>query len=279
MVKRVVGATGIIWTVVKRLRSSTDACCTTQEKELLPHKDNSKCTNSRVSLNGLYIPPHRRKVEIASTTTPVYAHEQMAIEVRILEYETRRNFFVSALIDSGCTTSAIDKEFVKTKKIPTQKMPKAILVYNADGTKNQGGDITEYVKLQLEIQGHKERATFVVTNLRSHPIFLGADWLKTHNPIIDWTVKALHFTRCPEECGKEFTPVIKSEERLYYFNTTSWLEEEEIHIRASSNISMDLAAAAEQKKVHKSWQEIIPQCFHQFEKVFTKDSFGELPPR
>ena len=52
-----------------------------------------------------------------------------------------------ALIDSGCTGSCIDKDFVKLHGLSTYQTPIPIPVYNADGTRNNTGSITELVKV------------------------------------------------------------------------------------------------------------------------------------
>jgi hypothetical protein len=41
------------------------------------------------------------------------------------------------------------------------------------------------VTLELRVGHHVERIDFGVTNLGKGQIFLGHDWLKTHNPSID----------------------------------------------------------------------------------------------
>jgi hypothetical protein len=178
-----------------------------------------------------------------------------------MAYDTRQHHYLTALIDSGCTASAIDRSFVEKNKINTQKVAKPAPVYNADGTKNNGGEITDFVELCMTIGGHQERISFMVTNIRSHSIFLGSDWLLRHNPEIDWDKKEVSFSRCPKDCGKEFEPLLRNEERLFYLDEKSQWE----YIRAHSNISTDLAAAAEAKKQHKHWKEVIPSCYHPFE--------------
>ncbi|KAJ3897005.1 hypothetical protein F5879DRAFT_814302, partial [Lentinula edodes] len=40
-----------------------------------------------------------------------------------------------------------------------------------------------------------------VTNLGKTDIFLGIDWLRYHNPSIDWKESTLTFERCPDKCG------------------------------------------------------------------------------
>jgi hypothetical protein len=230
-----------------------------------------------MQINDLYVPPHRR-LEIASQSTR--HREQMELKTTIMLYDTHQHHTdVSTLIDSGCTMSAIDKSFVEKHRINTIPIANPMPVYNADGTRNQHGDITEFVELNLDIKGHRERISLMVTQLRSHTIFLGMEWLQRHNPDINWITRHLEFTRCPKDCGKEFEPVIGTDERLYYLDTNSWMTQRANHIRASSNISTDLAAAAEATKERRSWQEVIPPCYHSYERVFTKDSFDSLPPR
>ena len=51
-----------------------------------------------------------------------------------------------------------------------------------------------------------------------------------------------------------------------------------IHIHAKVNISTELAAKEHQKKEQKPWKEQIPEYLHDFEDVFTKKDFDELPP-
>jgi hypothetical protein len=46
--------------------------------------------------------------------------------------------------------------------------------------------------------------------------------------------------------------------------------------RAAANISAEITAAKETVKKKKTWKEILPQHYHQYETVFTKDSFNTL---
>ena len=80
-------------------------------------------------------------------------------------------------------------------------MPIPIPVYNADGTRNQAGPITEMAELVLAIGEHQERIQLAVTNLGSTDLFIGYEWLRFHNPNIDWERGNLVLNRCPEACG------------------------------------------------------------------------------
>ncbi len=66
--------------------------------------------------------------------------------------------------------------------LDTKKALIPIPVYNADGTCNQGGDITEFIELSMTIGEHHERIDLAITNLGKKDIYLGHDWLKHHNP-------------------------------------------------------------------------------------------------
>ncbi|KIK80100.1 hypothetical protein PAXRUDRAFT_54534, partial [Paxillus rubicundulus Ve08.2h10] len=68
-----------------------------------------------------------------------------------------------------------------------------IPVYNAYGTLNQGGMITHYVMFCMTIGHHSEWLTFGVTNLGKGELFLGHEWLKHHNPSINWQTGSVKF--------------------------------------------------------------------------------------
>lgn len=49
-----------------------------------------------------------------------------------------------------------------------------------------------------------------VVNLGKTDFFLGLDWLRLHNPNIDWEQSTLMFDQCPDRCGH--LPVFESPE-------------------------------------------------------------------
>ncbi len=69
-------------------------------------------------------------------------------------------------------------------------------MYNANGTRNAGGDITEFVELQMTIGGHAERIDLAVTNLGKKDVYLGHNWLKHHNPSVNWKTQSIIFGHC-----------------------------------------------------------------------------------
>ena len=147
--------------------------------------------------------------------------------------------------------------------------------------------------LQLQVGDHIERIDLGVTNLGKTEIFLGHDWLKLHNPLIDWQTGLIEFTRCPSSCYPKID--IRSTDFHFEdppqkqdFEGTDTLEEgdclllidptQQIEIRAKTGVSMELAIKEYEKKEKKHWKETVPEYLHDYEDIFTKQDFDELPP-
>ena len=94
---------------------------------------------------------------------------------------------VEALLDSGATGCFVDKSWALDRHLQLSKLVKPVLVLNVDGTRNQEGDIMHYVLLTVGVGKHAEKLWCAVTCLGKVPLILGHDWLKKHNPDIDWT--------------------------------------------------------------------------------------------
>ena len=88
-------------------------------------------------------------------------------------------------MDSGCTETTIDKKFANEKRLKTYELPVPIPVYNVDGSINSAGSIHEFAIVKMKIGEHSKQIAMAMSTLSTHPIFLGYDWLKKHNPIID----------------------------------------------------------------------------------------------
>ena len=120
-----------------------------------------------------------------------------------------------------------------------------------------------------------------VSNLGTSNVFLGHDWLKHHNPKIDWKGKTIQFNRCPGSCYKEeigtdpeddADPLLGEGERLLAVHLSS----EEVNIRTKTTYSTEIASA---KKDTRTIEEILPKHRLPYRDVFEKQTFDELPPR
>jgi hypothetical protein len=122
------------------------------------------------------------------------------VKLLVHTVHTTQPLSANALLDSGATACFIDLGFVNSRALQTRPLPRAIPVYNIDGTLNEAGSITQVIDLVCQFQDHSERMTFHVTQLGSQPIILGHNWLVEHNPEIDWKSGELKMSRCPEYC-------------------------------------------------------------------------------
>src|ERR1700722_139171 len=187
---------------------------------------------------------------------------------------------LEALVASGCEGSCIHQRVVDKLHIPTKKLPRPIPVYNADGKPNAGGPITEYVVTQMKVGTHSEEIWLVVTDLGDGEIFLGHDWLKEHNPTIDWTKGTLDLDSCrhtplvdPDADESEEGEQSKPEpgDRILCIDFT-----EALQIRAKSTVSTTLAEAALDANKKAT---TLPSYLSDYADVFGKKEFDQLPPR
>ena len=84
----------------------------------------------------------------------------------------------------------------------TYQLPRPIRLYNADGSPNEIGKITEAIDLVVQYKGHKSWSKFYVLSVSHKAIVLGHTWLAEHNPDINWRTGEVKLTRCPDYCGQ-----------------------------------------------------------------------------
>ncbi|SJL04219.1 uncharacterized protein ARMOST_07580 [Armillaria ostoyae] len=184
-----------------------------------------------------------------------------------------------ALLDSGCTRSSIHRDFIEKHGIPVQKTASPISIYNADGSRNKAGEITMYAELRLKIGGHSERIDLAITDLGSKEIFLGHDWLVRHNPSINWATGSVTFTCCQCAGNRFVLPDADPDDEWELEEGETILAidfEKAIEIRAIHKAN-ELAAKANEGKEKKPFKEQVPEFYHDFEDLFSKESFDELP--
>src|SRR5277367_6159508 len=157
---------------------------------------------------------------------------KLSFSANIVTLDTRDEYKADALLDSGCEGSCIDVKYVQRLGLNTTKLPRPIPVFNADGQPNSDGPISEMISLELKIGEHLEKIDFGVTNLGRGEIFLGHDWLKLHNPSIDWRESLIEFNRCPSYCRPhihlrqtEFEPEDEDEDMPWTLDVVQDLED------------------------------------------------------
>ncbi len=186
------------------------------------------------------------------------------------------------LVDSGCTSSTINQEFVKKHNILTHATAAPITVYNADRTKNSSGQITAFAELCITIGDHAKQIDLAITDLKDHDIFLRHDWLVRHNPSINWKTREIIFGRCT--CCHTLIPLPdtdpydKWDKELEEGDTILAISfEEAIWVQAMWHMANDLAAKVNAEKKVKTFEEMVPNWCRDFKDLFDKDNFDELP--
>ena len=92
------------------------------------------------------------------------------------------------------------RDFVRLKGINTWTLSHNIPVFNVDGSSNEAGQISEVINVLLHYKTHSERMLLAVSGLGKQSLILGYNWLKDHNPKIDWEKEKVKMTRCPLRC-------------------------------------------------------------------------------
>jgi hypothetical protein len=125
----------------------------------------------------------------------------LAVDVEIESTDTAVRRCTQALIDCGATGCFIDIEWVKLNNIPMRPLTNPIPVYDVDGTANDAGMITDITDVILQYKNHSERTQLAVTRLGKQSIILGYNWLRNHNPEINWQTKDVKMSQCPQQCS------------------------------------------------------------------------------
>ena len=163
------------------------------------------------------------------------------------------------------------KATLETPSGETLHIKISIPIYNMDGSINSARSIREFMIVKMRIGDHSKQIAMAMSNVSIHPIFLGYDWLRKHNPQIDWKVKTLQFT-----CENEHTPGLLDPE----INDKE-VEPERLFMidyEYFRNLSTDIAIAAGESKQTKTFEEIVPEAYHEYKDVFAKEIFDKLPP-
>jgi hypothetical protein len=125
---------------------------------------------------------------------------------------------------------------------------------------------------------HTETINTQVINLGgNHDIFISYDWLKKHNPQINWRLKEFQLPCDPEQCNitHPTTQVQSLEEYIQLLNRIDEGEpqHESEHIRAFQTTSTRSTGEAPKQEIQ------IPRHYREFKDVFEKKEFDKLPER
>ena len=157
--------------------------------------------------------PCNNKFSVLADNVLETGSESEHFHVPITISGVRRSKEVTAMIDSGASTLFINKRFVNENKVRTRRLKQPIPVYNIDGTLNRSGSIEEVAVLNMKLGDHEERTIFTVTDIGPEDVIIGIDWLRYHNPTINWYEGIITMDRCPDDCKPKDRTVQKETPR------------------------------------------------------------------
>src|SRR6266404_6274180 len=136
----------------------------------------------------------------------------IVLRVTLVGHKLGKEISAKALLDSGAEGIIIDHAFAMKHKLTLRSLLKPLPVRNVDGTLNRQGAIRHTTIQTLRIKNHatdfhQEHVELYVTSLADQDIIFGTDWLRAHNPEVNWSRSQIVFSRCPVSCHLSKYPV------------------------------------------------------------------------
>jgi len=143
----------------------------------------------------------------------------------------------------------------------------------------------------MTIQDHIEEINFAVSDIGNSDVYIGHDWLKQHNPTVDWINSRIFMNRCPHTAtlvlrhwtltktnrtidtnNDEEDPLVLEEgDRLFIFDIDGYLEQESNPPQKINRTNYDYVFKYDpQRTESKEWTDIVPSQYHDYEDVFTR---------
>jgi hypothetical protein len=155
--------------------------------------------------------------------------------------------------------------------------------YNIDGTLNEASSITHKVKLSLKVGQDEEMFEFYVTSLGPEKVILGLPWLRHRNPTINWQEDTMHLGTdqgmSPEPLEIELMRIAANHMEHHRLLSEKVLDtsQDEIFCLASFTYSQQIAEKANRAKGVRTFEEMVPEHYRDFAKVFSEEESHRLP--
>ena len=199
------------------------------------------------------------------------------------------------MLDTGATYAFIHERFVRENHVIRRPLSVPIPVRNVDGTPNKAGHITHAVVLTVQLGTYSEKTEFYVTSLGNEDVILGTPWMKTAGVVIDLQDEVVNVRGSPDESNNDPLPdplqKVPSNRRLRRLWIKAAILEhatEELWchasftcndetIAATTNIATELAAKKHESEAPRSFEEVVPEAYRDFTKVFSDTEAQRMP--
>ena len=141
--------------------------------------------------DGSWVPNCVNPVYVSAThSDPTAAHIHIPVTLR---FPDRSSIRTLAFLDSGAQTSLIGERFASKHSLGRHLLNIPLVLKSFNGTSSE--TVTQGVTTHLSTSGHGEHKSFGIARM-PHDLILGIDWLRRHNPVIDWSSETLSFSCC-----------------------------------------------------------------------------------
>jgi len=171
------------------------------------------------------------------------------------------------MIDSGATVLFLSHHFVEKHQLEKRKLDSEIIIQNIDGTLNREGTITHYIRLKLKAGESLEEREFLVTDIGPEDVIIGLSWLREHNPHVNWKEGTMKFDEVPPVSQ---VPLNRKNRRKWVRTGLMAHTSKEVWIAAGYTYSQAIAEEAGKEKQKKTFEEIVPEEYWGYAKVFSE---------
>ena len=197
----------------------------------------------------------------------------MWLDIGIERMDIHKGITIKVFLNSGTTGMFMDRKTVAKHRFKLQKLKRSVRVKNVDRTYNSGGAIMHKVEVNVYYKSHVKRMRIDICDLGRTEVILGMPQLAAYNLEINWETKEVKITRCLPLCGGVKIKEKKKKERRVII-----LEEENI-VRWAIDNKEDWGREEEIEENHRKIEEMIPEKFLKWRKVFGKIELERIPMR
>ena len=201
-----------------------------------------------------------------------------------------RNCSVSvvAMVDCGATALFLSKEFVRRNWVHMHPLTRKIPLYNIDGSRNKAGSLAHYARLRLQVGKEEAWQDFLMTELGSEDVILGLPWLRRVNPKIDWAEGMMEMKPHSGDAGKvsnclgrratvEQVAANRMQRRQWWRARVLEDPSESLWCAAGYTYSTKLAEKAKKDQPKQTFEQIVPEEYRRYAKVFLEVKSERLP--
>ena len=205
---------------------------------------------------------------------------EVTVKIGLKQEEEEEGVVTEALLDSGVTGLVMSEKFARRHKFRRTKLERSVYVRNVDGTLNYMGPIVDTIEVKIFLKGHKKIMSIDIIGGQKWSVILDMPWLRCHNPEIDWKTGEVKITRYPDECGKKWKTGRQTK--------PGWTKQEEREekrrpviekVKMIERIMEEKEDEEEDLIELRATDEMIPQRFHKYLKVFEKKDSEKILTR